>query len=235
VRDLLWKLDPYTDDELAHLLKHHPADHEKALAFNRQVTGLAEDPTFLTRWRKHHAETAMYEGTKVGFSISVLDAVAADILVTFDFPAELQVFRADARPRTLTDLALPAHPALESERRFERPPYALHDRDLRVMYDDARLFSFTNPVYAEDNTVRISIERSSPRRVWDYSGDDRGIVIAPWAAEGTFAVSWTADAENRARWQEGELSVSVSKVPHPLDRRRASWIGPQLVRRKIER
>ncbi len=235
--DILGGLDPYLDEEVEYLRRVNPRDADKAEEFNRTVQALAADPTFQKRWRANDAGIAMIDGTRVGIAVSLEKAPASDVLVHLDFDADIDVFRADARPAHEKAFVLPEHPALESERRYATnslfdPSWSqsasasilgIHDLwrpSLRVQ----RPYS----IYAEDSRVTIRIKRLAPRRSFRFDDEEDGIVISPWCGAGIRAVRWHADAENLVGPQSGELRLLIQANTRPLIRRRQSYIGEPL-------
>ncbi len=233
--DILGVLDPYWDEEIAYLRRVNPRDADKAEEFNKEVRALAADPAFQKRWRANDQGIAMVDGTRVGIAVSLERSAASDVLVTLDFDDDIDVFRADARPRRDEDFVLPDHPKLESERRYSRSSLVDSSfsqyRSLGLLADPWRhtlRAQRAYSIYAQESRVTIRIKKLAPRRSqWFDNGED-GIVISPWCGAGARTVRWHADAENLVGPQSGELRLVIKPNDRPLNRRRESYIGEPL-------
>jgi len=237
--DLLAIIDPYTDEEIAHLERTHEGDATKAKEFNALAKKLASDPDFQRRWRKWSASTAHYDGTKIGIAVSLEHAAAKDVLIELEFDEDIDVFSADDRLRPDEDCPLPEHPKLETERQNKRyidPMSSLLGSSASSLFGSSTYFE--DPwrhihraqrdysIWAGDGRVRIRFTEFSPRRTKHFEGDS-SIVIAAWVREGTRTVRWTADAANRSSTQRGELHLKIEPNKRPLERRRQTRIGEQ--------
>ncbi len=214
---------PFSEDELTWLGEDYPDDAKKACEYNDAVVSALSDAGLKRSWLRHMA-TARWEkfGVSLGLAVSVEEAPAENIIVTLEFPSEVEVCVPDEPPESCPRPDLPRRPELTWERRLRNATMAgFMDRVFPQALQIAPVSLPVRRLYVPTRgrsrrvlgrRVTLHLDRLPQRRVQPFSGDSLGLVLVG-LREGSFRVPWEADAENLAGPVSGELQVDVQ--PHP--------------------
>lgn len=228
--DFSYEFAPFTAEELSYLSEHEPADAEKALSYNHEVEKALANTDLYNQWLRWNRYARRERAISCGVCVGVHFAEARDILVTLQFPEQVEIFDPYKKVEDMQAPALPKFPKLASLAKSTIP--ALYDSGTITMKPlSPTIFTpLTRLCQIEsEHKASIQITRLAQRREQRIDGKDC-FLIAACGAVGEYTVHWQADAATLARPIEGTLKLVIKPDPGTSHRRPwiSRYIGPPL-------
>ncbi len=221
--DLLFRLQSYSEKEILFLDKEQQVEARK---YNDEVNEACENKYLVEEWLNFNAIERYKSGVKCGIKISAINAPAKDILLTMNFPDDIEIFEFGQEPARVKSPKLPIFPDFSSP--FSNYLSIFGDLNERFgagfmgsMMDSNFHFSNLTVRLSKNNfggcridgqVVSLHMEKLVHGRYVEYTvAKNAGFVLSPKTKKcGNYVVKWSISAENIKTPIEGELKIIVS-------------------------
>jgi len=224
--DFSYSIAPFSQEELSYLRENAPEDEKKALAYNLEAEKALADSDLRHQWIEWNSSVRRERASRCGIAFKVLYTEARDILVTLEFPEQVEIFDLYKKITNGRAPILPKLPKLSTDRRradvgqtmvvLPSSPQILSPRSRSIQINS-------------NHQASIHIERLAQRRVLKLDGQE-SFLIAACGPPGEYRVRWQADAPTLHKPIDGELGLVIKPDRDAALRRLGAnrYIGPPL-------